>query len=103
MELLTSDVQVIVQQSAGTCILVGRLLFIYEALLSTVGSLKLLFLPIFSVKQYYKMTTNGVNGVANGYNLPALAESAEDFLAHSYDYLIVGGGTAGLVSLAQFW
>jgi choline dehydrogenase-like flavoprotein len=31
----------------------------------------------------------------------ALASSAQDFLARSYDYIIVGGGTAGLVLAAR--
>lgn len=47
------------------------------------------------------MATNGVNGSANGHHLPALAHSAEDFLAHKYDYVIIGGGTAGLVVAAR--
>ncbi|KAF4310717.1 putative aryl-alcohol dehydrogenase protein [Botryosphaeria dothidea] len=33
--------------------------------------------------------------------LPALAKSAEEFLAQQYDYVIVGGGTAGLVVAAR--
>ena len=45
------------------------------------------------------MSTNGhSNGVAD---LPALCKSAEDFLKHDYDYLIVGGGTAGLTVAAR--
>lgn len=47
------------------------------------------------------MATNDANGTANGPHLPALAGSAEDFLAHKYDYVIVGGGTAGLVVAAR--
>ena len=43
-------------------------------------------------------TSNGVNGE---HNLPALSTSAEDFLSHNYDYVVVGGGTAGLVVAAR--
>lgn len=45
--------------------------------------------------------TNGVNGAVNGSHLSALSSSAEDFLRHNYDYVIVGGGTAGLVIAAR--
>lgn len=44
---------------------------------------------------------NGVNGHTNGVDLPALAHSAEDFLKHNYDYIIIGGGTAGLCVAAR--
>lgn len=47
------------------------------------------------------MATNGVNGTANGHHLPALHTSAEDFLKHEYDYIVCGGGTAGLVVAAR--
>lgn len=50
------------------------------------------------------MATNGVNGVnghTNGVHLPALSTSAEDFNRHGYDYVIVGGGTAGLAVAAR--
>lgn len=45
--------------------------------------------------------TNGLNGHTNGVHLPALCTSAEDFNEHSYDYIIVGGGTAGLAVAAR--
>jgi len=51
------------------------------------------------------MTTNGdingLNGHANGHHLPALTTTAEAFLRHNYDYIVVGGGTAGLVVAAR--
>jgi choline dehydrogenase-like flavoprotein len=33
--------------------------------------------------------------------LPALATTAEDFLRHTYEFIIVGGGTAGLTIAAR--
>lgn len=45
--------------------------------------------------------TNGVNRHFNGTHLPALSTSAKDFGAHNYDYLIIGGGTAGLCIAAR--
>jgi len=37
----------------------------------------------------------------NGPQYPALCTSAEDFRSHSYHYIIVGGGTAGLAIAAR--
>lgn len=44
---------------------------------------------------------NGVRGYTNGVHLPALSTSTEDFNQHSYDYVVVGGGTAGLAVAAR--
>lgn len=44
------------------------------------------------------MAKNGVNGTGS---LPALSSSAKDFLSHGYDYVIIGGGTAGLTVAAR--
>jgi choline dehydrogenase-like flavoprotein len=43
--------------------------------------------------------STATNGDAAAY--PALASSPEDFLQHKYDFVIVGGGTAGLVVAAR--
>lgn len=43
----------------------------------------------------------GSVGQSNGDSLPALHTSAEDFLSHDYDFIICGGGTAGLVVAAR--
>lgn len=44
-------------------------------------------------------TTNGVNG-ANGHSNTAHV-SVDEFLSQSYDYVICGGGTAGLTIAAR--
>ncbi|KAI7541050.1 GMC oxidoreductase [Hortaea werneckii] len=43
------------------------------------------------------MAVNGQNNT----RYPALSTSANDFLQHKYDYVIIGGGTAGLVVAAR--
>ena len=52
--------------------------------------------------------TNGVNGHtngdtsgANGHASSAICASAHEFLNHKYDFVIVGGGTAGLTIAAR--
>jgi choline dehydrogenase-like flavoprotein len=44
--------------------------------------------------------TNGTDGV-NGQGASALVSSASEFTSQEYDYVIVGGGTAGLVLAAR--
>ena len=46
------------------------------------------------------MATNGTNGHTNGHSASALC-SVNDFISQDYDYVIVGGGTAGLAVAAR--
>ncbi|TKA79948.1 hypothetical protein B0A49_01278 [Cryomyces minteri] len=48
-------------------------------------------------------TSNGANGTngTNGHSSSALCSSADEFLAQPFDYVIVGGGTAGLCVAAR--
>ena len=43
--------------------------------------------------------TNGVNGV-NGHDISPIV-TVDEFLKHEYDYLVLGGGTAGLTVAAR--
>lgn len=47
--------------------------------------------------------TNGVNGQSNGVNGPAKSAivSIDDFSQTSFDYLVLGGGTAGCAIAAR--
>lgn len=47
------------------------------------------------------MAAPQTNGEVNGHHLPALSQSVEEFLSYNFDYVIVGGGTAGLVVAAR--
>lgn len=50
------------------------------------------------------MSANGEgssSSAASSQNLPALHTSAETFLKNDYDFIVIGGGTAGLVVAAR--
>ena len=50
------------------------------------------------------MAFEAVNGHANGVNgstAGPVASTADEFLSHTYDFVIVGGGTAGLAIAAR--
>lgn len=55
-------------------------------------------LPCTPTTHQPQMAANGVNGHGD---LPALHTTPEDFLKHDYDFIIIGGGTAGLVVAAR--
>jgi hypothetical protein len=64
------------------------------------SELIIIFLQL-SPTHHSNMSINGVNSHANGNVLPALALSADEFLKHDYDFMIIGGGTAGLAVAAR--
>jgi choline dehydrogenase-like flavoprotein len=47
------------------------------------------------------MSIDGINDDSVTHVLPASAVSADQFLKHEYDFIIVGGGTAGLTLAAR--
>ena len=44
---------------------------------------------------------DGNNVAINNSSLPALCKSASDFVSNDFDFVIIGGGTAGLVVAAR--